>query len=201
MNQKPRLWTKDFLIISLSNFLLFISFYILMVTLAVYSIDKFHASQSEAGLASSIFVLGAVMVRPIAGKMIDKIGKKKLLMIGLVLFLVMMLLYFPVNSLPLMLLIRFIHGFAFGIGSTATGTIAADIIPASRRGEGLGYFATSMNLAMAVGPFLGLLISQNFDQVMIFVVTTVFSVVAILSDDLFTHTKSPSANKEYSNEE
>ena len=174
MNQKPRLWTKDFLMVSLSNFLLFISFYILMVTLAVYSIDKFHASQSEAGLASSIFVLGAVMVRPIAGKMIDKIGKKKLLMIGLVLFLVMMLLYFPVNSLPLMLLIRFIHGFAFGIGSTATGTIAADIIPASRRGEGLGYFATSMNLAMAVGPFLGLLISQNFDQVMIFVVTTVF---------------------------
>ena len=181
MNQKPRLWTKDFLMVSLSNFLLFISFYILMVTLAVYSIDKFHASQSEAGLASSIFVLGAVMVRPIAGKMIDKIGKKKLLMIGLVLFLVMMLLYFPVNSLPLMLLIRFIHGFAFGIGSTATGTIAADIIPASRRGEGLGYFATSMNLAMAVGPFLGLLISQNFDQVMIFVVTTVFSVVAILA--------------------
>ena len=121
------------------------------------------------------------MVRPIAGKMIDKVGKKKLLMIGLVLFLVMMLLYFPVNSLPLLLLIRFIHGFAFGIGSTATGTIAAYIIPASRRGEGLGYFATSMNLAMAVGPFLGLLISQNFDQVMIFVITTVFSVVAILA--------------------
>ena len=78
MNQKPRLWTKDFLMVSISNFLLFISFYILMVTLAVYSIDKFHASQSEAGLASSIFVLGAVMVRPIAGRMIDKIGKKKL---------------------------------------------------------------------------------------------------------------------------
>ena len=181
MNQKPRLWTKDFIMVSISNFLLFISFYILMVTLAVYSIDKFHASQSEAGLASSIFVLGAVIVRPIAGKMIDKVGKKKLLMMGLILFLIMMLLYFPVNSLPLLLLIRFLHGFAFGIGSTATGTIAADIIPASRRGEGLGYFATSVNLAMAVGPFLGLLISQNFDQVMTFVVTTVFSVAAIVA--------------------
>jgi MFS family permease len=181
MDQKSKLWTKDFLMVSVSNFLLFISFYMLMVTLAIYSIDKFHASQSEAGLASSIFVLGAVIVRPIAGKMIDKVGKKKLLLLGLTLFLVMMLLYFPVNSLPLLLLIRFIHGFAFGIGTTATGTIAANIIPAARRGEGMGYFATSMNLAMAIGPFLGLIISQNFDDVMIFVVTTVFSVVAIVA--------------------
>jgi MFS family permease len=181
MNQNSRLWTKDFFMISLSNFLLFISFYTLMVTLAVYSIEKFHASQSEAGLASSIFVLGAVLVRPIAGKMIDGVGKKRLLLFGLGLFLVMMLLYFPVNSLPLLMLIRFIHGFAFGIGTTATGTIAADIIPASRRGEGMGYFATSMNLAMAVGPFLGLVIIQYFDHTMIFIVTTVLSVVAIVA--------------------
>ena len=73
----------------------------------------------------------------------------------------MMLLYFPVNSLSLLLLIRFIHGFSFGIATTATGTIAADIIPAVRRGEGMGYFATSTNLAMAIGPFLGLMIAQR----------------------------------------
>ncbi|KAA9026954.1 MFS transporter [Niallia endozanthoxylica] len=186
MNQKPKLWTKDFVMVSMSNFLLFISFYILMVTLAVYSIDKFHASQSEAGLASSIFVLGAVIVRPVAGRMIERVGKKRLLLFGLSLFLIMMLLYFPINSLPLLLLIRFIHGFAFGIATTATGTIAADIIPMSRRGEGMGYFATSVNLAMAVGPFLGLFISQNFNHSVIFVVTTFFSVIAIIAT-LFLH--------------
>ncbi|WP_338448098.1 MFS transporter [Niallia oryzisoli] len=179
MNQKTKLWTKDFIMVSISNFLLFISFYILMVTLAVYSIDKFHASQSEAGLASSIFVLGAVIVRPIAGKIIERVGKKKLLLLGLSLFLIMMLLYFPINSLSLLFLIRFLHGFAFGIATTATGTIAADIIPLSRRGEGMGYFATSMNLAMAVGPFIGLFISQHFDHSVIFVVTSIFAVVAI----------------------
>ncbi|WP_394233500.1 MFS transporter [Niallia oryzisoli] len=181
MNQEHKLWTKDFIMVSVSNFLLFISFYILMVTLAVYSIDKFHASQSKAGLASSIFVLGAVIVRPIAGKMIERVGKKRLLLLGLSLFLIIMLLYFPVNSLPLLFLIRFLHGFAFGIATTATGTIAADIIPMSRRGEGMGYFATSMNLAMAVGPFIGLFISQNFDHFVIFLVTTVFAVVAIVT--------------------
>ncbi len=181
MNQKPNLWTKDFLMVSLSNFLLFISFYILMVTLAVYSIERFHASQSMAGLASSIFVLGAVLVRPMAGKMINRIGKKKLLLIGLSMFFVFMLLYFPINSLPLLLLVRFIHGFAFGIGTTATGTIAADIIPMSRRGEGMGYFATSTNLAMAIGPFLGLWISQQYDHMMIFIVTTILSIIAVVA--------------------
>jgi len=181
MNQKPKLWTKNFLLVSLSNFLLFISFYTLIVTLAVYSIEKFHASQSQAGLASSIFVLGAVLVRPIAGKIIDQVGKKKLLLIGLSLYLFLMLLYFPIDNLPLLLLIRFIHGFSFAIGTTATGTIAADIIPQSRRGEGMGYFATSMNLAMAIGPFLGLLISQYFDHKMIFIVTTIFSIIAIIA--------------------
>jgi MFS family permease len=186
MEQKVKLWTKDFIMVSLSNFLLFISFYMLMVTLAVFSINKFHASQSEAGLASSIFVLGAVLVRPIAGRMMSTVGKKKLLLMGLILFLVMMLLYFPINSLPLLFLIRFIHGFAFGISTTATGTIAADIIPAARRGEGMGYFATSMNLAMAIGPFLGLVISRYFADSMIFIVTTVLSVIAVLAT-IFIH--------------
>lgn len=186
MEQKVKLWTKDFIMVSLSNFFLFISFYMLMVTLAVYSINRFHASQSEAGLASSIFVLGAVLVRPIAGRMMSTVGKKKLLLMGLILFLVMMFLYFPINSLPLLLLIRFIHGFAFGISSTATGTIAADIIPFARRGEGMGYFATSMNLAMAIGPFLGLVISRFFADSMIFIVTTVLSVIAVLAA-IFIH--------------
>ncbi|MFC4022264.1 MFS transporter [Oceanobacillus longus] len=181
MNRKPKLWTKDFIMVSAANFLLFVSFYMLMVTLAIYSIEQFQASQSMAGLASSIFVLGAVIVRPIAGKMIETVGRKKLLVFGIALFLVIMLLYFPVNNLGLLLLIRFLHGFAFGIGTTATGTIAVGVIPEVRRGEGMGYFATSTNLAMAVGPFLGLIISQYFEDDMIFVATTIFSIIALVA--------------------
>ncbi|WP_241558898.1 MFS transporter [Oceanobacillus halophilus] len=181
MTSKTPLWTRDFIMVSTSNFLLFISFYMLMVTLAVYSVDNFHASQSEAGLASSIFVLGALLIRPIAGKIIETVGKKKLLIIGLALFLVFSLLYFPISDLTILFLIRFVHGFTFGICTTATGTIAADIIPVIRRGEGMGYFATSMNLAMAIGPFLGLIIIQYFPDKTIFVVTTLFAVIALVA--------------------
>lgn len=181
MSNKPMLWTKDFIMVATSNFLLFISFYMLIVTLAIYAVDQFDASQSQAGLASSIFVLGAVLIRPIAGRIIDQVGKKNLLLVGLALFFVFMLFYFPVNNLAALLVIRFIHGFAFGISTTATSTIAADIIPIVRRGEGMGYFATSTNLAMAIGPFLGLYISQNFNNPMIFIATTVFAAVALIA--------------------
>src|SRR5690625_2123743 len=109
----------------------------LLVTMSVYSINNFHASESQAGFAASIFVLGAVLVRPIAGKIINTVGKKKLLVIGLAFFLGMTLLYFPIQNLSLLFLIRFIHGFSFGISTTAAGTIAAEIIPSARRGEGM----------------------------------------------------------------
>ena len=181
MGRKPALWTKDFILVSISNFLLFISFYMLMVTMAVYSINNFHASESQAGFAASIFVLGAVLVRPIAGKIINTVGKKKLLVIGLAFFLGMTLLYFPIQNLSLLFLIRFIHGFSFGISTTAAGTIAAEIIPSARRGEGMGYFSTSMNLAMAIGPFLGLIINQYFQGMMIFAVTSIFAVIALVT--------------------
>ncbi|MED3759725.1 MFS transporter [Peribacillus frigoritolerans] len=181
MNHKPKLWTKDFLIVSSVNFFLFLTFYVLMVTLTIYTMDNFNASQAQAGLASSIFVLGAVLVRPIAGKKIDKIGRRKMLLGSLVLFLIASIGYFLVNSLSLLLIDRFIQGFAFGLATTATGTIAADIIPNERRGEGTGYFAMSTNLAMAFGPFIGLLITQHFSYSIIFYAASLFSAFSLVA--------------------
>lgn len=181
MNHKPKLWTKDFLIVSSANFFLFLTFYVLMVTLTIYTMDNFHASQAQAGLASSIFVLGAVLVRPIAGKKIDKIGRRKMLLGSLVLFLIASIGYFLVNGLSLLLIDRLIHGFAFGLATTATGTIAADIIPNERRGEGTGYFAMSTNLAMAFGPFIGLLITQHFSYSIIFYAASLFAAFSLVA--------------------
>ncbi|PRS37265.1 MFS transporter [Bacillus sp. RJGP41] len=181
MNHKPKLWTKDFLIVSSVNFFLFLTFYVLMVTLTIYTMDNFNASQAQAGLASSIFVLGAVLVRPIAGKKIDKFGRRKMLLGSLVLFLIASIGYFLVNSLSLLLIDRFIQGFAFGLATTATGTIAADIIPNERRGEGTGYFAMSTNLAMAFGPFIGLLITQHFSYSIIFYAASLFAAFSLVA--------------------
>lgn len=181
MSHKPKLWTKDFVIVSLTNFFVFLTFYVLMVTLTVYTMEEFHTSASIAGLASSIFVLGAVLIRPIAGKTMNKIGQKKMLVAALILFFAASVLYFQVDSLTLLFINRLIHGLAFGVATTATGTIAAEIIPNERRGEGTGYYSMSTNMAMAIGPFIGLFITQHFNYAFIFVAATIFATAGLVA--------------------
>ena len=177
---KSKLWTKDFIILSVTSFLVFLTFYLLMTTLTLYSIEQFNASQTEAGFAASIFVIGALVLRILAGKYIELIGRKKLLYGSLILFLIASVLYFPVENFTFLLLVRFIHGAAFGVASTVMATAVMDIIPAERRGEGTSYFSLSTPLATAIGPFLGIIITQHADFDMVFVACTLFSVISII---------------------
>jgi predicted MFS family arabinose efflux permease len=179
MNES-KLWTKDFIIMSISTFFGGLTFYLLITTLSVYAIEEFNTSQSMAGLVASIFVVGALVSRLFAGKYIEIIGRKKMLYGGLFLFLMMMLLYFIVENLNLLLLIRFVHGAAFGVFTTVIAAVIMDIIPNERRGEGISYFSLSVTLAMAIGPFLGLYISGQGSFMMIFTVCTLFSLISTI---------------------
>jgi MFS family permease len=179
---KPNLWTKDFLIVTAANFFLYFTFYLLMVTITLFASEKFHASPSEAGLASGIFVVGTLIARLFAGRSIDQVGWKKMLYIGFIFFLITTCLYFFVNSMVFLLINRFLNGAAMGIASTATGTIVASIIPNARRGEGTGYYALSVVLSAAIGPFLGMFLTQHTSFNMNFVICSVllvFSFVAV----------------------
>lgn len=166
---KDKLWTKDFISITAINFFLMLTFYLLMVTISVYAVNEFDSSESQAGLASSIFVIGALVGRIFGGKFINSIGRKKLLLLGVIIIIISSFLYFETTSYALLIANRLLHGFAFGIAGTATGTIVATIIPNSRRGEGIGYFALSMTLATAIGPFIGIYILQHYSFNVIYV--------------------------------
>lgn len=177
---KSRLWTKDFIIVFIANCFVSLTFYLLMTTMVAYAINEFQTSNSLAGLTSGIFVIGALFARLLTGKYIEVIGRKKLVFTSLLLFLTATLLYFPINHLNSLFLIRFIHGVAFGSATTVMTTAAMDMIPDSRRGEGVGYFALSTTIATAIGPFLGLFISQNTGYEMIFVACTIFAVLSLV---------------------
>lgn len=166
---KPKLWTKDFLIDSITNFFIYLVYYLLIVTIALHATDNLQASPSEAGLASGIFILGTLTARIFAGRAIDRVGRKKMLYFGLFFFLITTLFYFGVHSLLLLFVIRFLHGAGFGIAGTATGTIVASIIPRERRGEGTSYYAMSATLASAIGPFLGMYLNHqgNFNLILV----------------------------------
>lgn len=163
-----KLWTKDFIVVSSVNFFLTLIFYLLMVTIAVYAVDEYHASTSQAGLVTGIFIIGTLFGRLFIGRMIDIIGRKRTLILGLILFTLTTLLYFVHLGIGFLLFTRFIHGVTLGMASTASGTIVAQIIPKARRGEGIGYFSMSSTLSTAIGPFIGLYMSQHTTFQMIF---------------------------------
>lgn len=160
---KEKLWTKEFITLSMINFLATIVFFLLMVTIAKYAVSEFGASTSTAGLASSIFIIGSLFGRLGGGQFISKFGSKKTLFYGLIGFMLTTFLYFATFNLGLLLVYRLLQGVAVGLVGTAAGTIIAQILPANRSGEGIGYFSLSTILATAVGPYVGIFLLNNFN--------------------------------------
>lgn len=178
---KPKLWTKNFISISFSNFFLFMTFYFLLVTLPDYSIEAFHSNASQAGLMTTVFLLSAIISRPFAGKWMERSGMRIVLFTALLIFFGAALLYFIPKTLPGFLLIRFLHGIGFGMATTAAGAIVADIIPGSRRGEGMGYFIMSTNMAMVLGPFIGLTVIQHLGPTYLFIFSTIGGLASLIT--------------------
>lgn len=172
---KEPLWTKAFVLDTLINFLVFLIYYLLIVIIAVVAKDTLHATASQAGLAVGIYIIGTVVARLLAGRFISNLGCRKMLYMGLGIYLVSTALYFYTPSLAILDSVRFLNGFAYGITSTATSTIIAAIIPTSRRGEGINYYGLSTSLAAAVGPFLGILMlhTMGYDFIIGFCVVLV----------------------------
>lgn len=177
---KPKLWTKNFILISLVNLNLGLNYFLLMIIVSEYAMIKFKVLPSQGGLATGIFIFGALFARLFTGKYIGWLGQKRLLYGGLILSFVTTSFYFLANSFYLLLAVRFLHGMSFGSVSTSAGTIVANIVPRERCGEGIGYYGLSVTIASAIGPFLGMLLSMHGSYTTIFAACTVAAVLNLI---------------------
>lgn len=156
--QKERLWTGSFVAACGANFLMFFTFYMLLPILPMYLIEQFETTKSVSGLILSSYTIMALLFRPFAGFMVDSFPRKPLLIICYAFFISYFGGYMLAGALAVFALLRATHGMAFGMVTVSVNTVAIDIMPAARRGEGIGYFGVSTNLAMAIGPMVALLI-------------------------------------------
>jgi len=156
-----------------------IVFVTLMTYMAVYAMSMFGVRDAAAGFAASAFILGSAVSRIGVAKYLDFIGRKRLICLALVLFLVCSALYPLTWSYAALVTVRLVHGAAFGAISTGITTSVVAMVPASKRGEGLGYFLVASTFAMAIGPLMAVQLSERVGPGPVFLMTGLSSVVAL----------------------
>ncbi|RJX29418.1 MAG: MFS transporter [Dethiobacter sp.] len=166
---KPRLLTLNFALICLSNLTLYMVFHSLNTSLPIY-IKQFGGTTKIAGLALTSLTVAAIISRPLTGWSLDKYGRKLLLIGGLLLFLIPSIIYIWMIPVLLLIIFRFVQGLGWGIGHTAVSTVALDIVPSERMGEGLGFFSLFNSVSMALSPAIALWLIYHYSFRELFIV-------------------------------
>ena len=161
-----RLWNRNYCKVMTANFTLFFAFYVLTPLLPLYLSEHFGATKDVIGLVLSGYTITALLFRPFSGYVVDTFPRKTVLMVSFGAFAIFFAGYLAASTLLLFMIIRTLHGGPFGALTVANSTVAIDVLPSSRRTEGIGYYGLSNNLAMALAPTIGIFIyrySHSFE--------------------------------------
>ncbi|MBO4813759.1 MAG: MFS transporter [Muribaculaceae bacterium] len=184
MNEpKEKLWNSNYLKVMTANFLLFFAFYLLTPLLPLYLSERFSATKDVIGLVLSGYTVTTMLMRPFSGYVVDSFPRKQVLMVCFFVFFIFFAGYLAAGTLLLFAIVRTLHGAPYGAVTVANSTVAIDVLPSSRRTEGIGYYGLSNNLAMALAPSVALYIYhyvQNFD--LLFVMSLVIAGIGLVVD-------------------
>lgn len=179
---KDKLFTRSYILVCVANFLTSFSFFLLVPTLPFYLADVYGVSSDVVGLVLSCYVVAVLCIRPFAGFVADIFPRKRVYVISYMFFALLFSGYLLIKGDILQfILLRVLHGFAFGALNTTGNTLVIDVMPSSRRGEGLGYFGVTNNLGMAVGPMTGLFIISNLGYNLLFALALCASLVGVVA--------------------
>lgn len=156
--ERDRLWNANYWKVMTANFSMSFAFYLLTPLLPLYLSEDFNASKDVIGLVLSGYTLTALLVRPFSGFVVDSFPRKKVLLVSLFLYFLFFGTYLLASSLLLFALVRTLHGAPFGASTVANSTMAIDVLPSSRRSEGIGFYGISNNIATAIAPSVGIFV-------------------------------------------
>ncbi|KRF61386.1 MFS transporter [Peribacillus butanolivorans] len=178
--KNQRIFNKSFLFLFISNFLVFIGFEMLLPILPAYLLSM-NASSIQVGLVTSLFTIGAVLIRPFVGYYLIDNQRKSLAISASAALMIITMLYPFLNIIWLFLLLRLFHGAAWGVSTTANSTIVVDLIPKTRLGEGMGYFSISTTVGAIIAPSIGILIYDSFSFDILIWSSVVLSLLAVIA--------------------
>jgi MFS family permease len=155
-----KIWTRDFIFILFANFFVFLGFQMTLPTIPLF-VEKLGGNDQLIGFVVGIFTFSALLLRPFAGHALESRGRGFVYIFGLSIFVLSVGSYAFATSILFLFVMRVVQGVGWGYSTTASGTIATDLIPPKKRGEGMGFFGLSGNIAMAFGPSLGLALTAS----------------------------------------
>src|SRR5690554_1875763 len=183
MSVKEKIWHKNFVIACIANFLVACSFNLLMPVIPIYLSEELGVEASQIGIVLSSYAVALMVIRPFCGYWVDVYKRKPLFLFGLICFISIYVgYYFVAFSVVYFIILRFVHGLFWGLTTVSSNTVAIDLIPASRRAEGIGYFGVNTNIAMAIAPFLAINIYEEkgfYALVSCALIMGVLSVIAV----------------------
>ncbi len=159
---KPKLWSLSYLNVCIANFLMACSFNLLMPSIPLYITEQMGVAQSKTGIVLASYAIALMFVRPFSGYIVDLYSRKKVLLVAFSCYVLIFFGYFWATTVMLFILVRFLHGITWGLSTVSSSTLAIDVVPTERRAEGIGYYGTFMNVAMAIGPFVAIHIYNNW---------------------------------------
>jgi MFS family permease len=177
---KSKLWNRNFTLLTLSNFLMCCAYYSLISTLPLYVSDILHAPHGVVGLVLSAYAIAAILVRPFCGFGLDFFGRRMIFIASLLIYGLIFNTYVFASTVMIILMIRFAHGLTWGLATTSNTTVAGDIIPAEKRGEGFGLFGVTTTAGMALGPPIGTFILQHSGYNTMFFAGAAISIICMI---------------------
>jgi MFS family permease len=164
-----RIWNRNFILLISSNFLMYITYYAILSALPIYLVSDLHASKVQVGVVVGIYTIASVVVRPFSGFALDRFGRRTIFLTALLIYSLLFSGYLVALSIASIVVLRFAQGLTWGFTTVSGSTIAVDIIPESKRGQGIGYFALSTTLGMSVGPIIGLFVCHAWGFIPMFI--------------------------------
>jgi MFS family permease len=159
-----KLWNINYIRVMTANFMIYFAFYLLTPLLPLYLSEQFGATKDIIGIVLSGYTVAALLSRPFSGYLVDSFSRKKVLVICFFVFFVFFAGYIAAGTLLMFAIVRTLHGAPFGSVTVANSTVAIDVLPSSRRNEGIGYYGLSNNLSMAIAPSAGIYIYHATDN-------------------------------------
>jgi len=167
MGKKVKLWTSQYLIIILLSLVMFASFYMITAGFPIF-VSTISDNPTIAGIMTTTLMTASLITRFFASVIIQKVNMKLLLIISLVYFMGTIGLTFINDSIGFLIVIRALQGIGFCMLTSLVFTISSNIVPKSRLGEGIVYFAMSTSVGTTIGPLIAIsyLTTYSFQSMM-----------------------------------